>query len=630
MRRKAIIVFVITFMVAVMVTAFSFLYISQILRLRINGAYESAYYLTRQLGDFAENDLPDLSSTRIDTDNPAAVRRALAEYLPMDTNLLNNLESDKDYWPYIYDVSVLDANGKALLHTSPQLVGKQVTQRPDFRAVMTARFREQLRLVYSTPAVYDVSYPLQLNGEPFVTIRIGVSTVFLKSEITPRLMHSLYFSIAAIFISLLLAASISNLALGPLKKISLNLDNVSLGANEELSGKESEHDEFGLVTLKIANLGRQMRDTKEIFSALKDNVDQLMSKLQDGLMLFTRDLRVVLVSAPVERFLGKPRGELLGRPAREIFSRETPMGMLILDAFERKRPLSQREFSAAGGRRIQVSLDFVQEKSTQIGALLIMRDAESVRRIGDEIETSRRLSASGRVTGGVAHEVKNPINAIVLHLQLLQNKLAHPDPDTRRHMDIIGSEIQRLDRVVQTLVDFMKARELHLVEADLRRLLEDVVLLAAPEAEQHGVNITRDFPDEPLPIKADLDLMKQALLNVVLNGVQAMPQGGPLTISAHRDGNVVVASICDQGLGINEDMHDKIFELYFTTKTDGNGIGLAQTYQILQWHYGSVEFQSIEGEGTTFQFRIPLAPSSLDSEHETQAPFEIVPGQSGT
>jgi signal transduction histidine kinase len=264
-------------------------------------------------------------------------------------------------------------------------------------------------------------------------------------------------------------------------------------------------------------------------------------------------------------------------------------------------------------------LDFVQEKSTQIGALLIMRDAESVRRIGDEIEMSRRLSASGRVTGGVAHEVKNPINAIVLHLQLLQNKLAQLDPDTRRHMDIIGSEIHRLDRVVQTLVDFMRARELHLVEVDLRRLLDEVAMLATPDAEQHGVTIQRDVPGQPLPIKADLDFMKQALLNVVLNGIQAMPQGGLLTISARRDGNAVVAEICDRGMGIAQDVQDKIFELYFTTKKDGNGIGLAQTYQILQWHYGLVEFESKEGEGTKFRFRIPLAASSLDLEHEAAA-----------
>jgi signal transduction histidine kinase len=624
MRRKTIIVIGITLMVTVMVAAFSYLYISQILRLRITNAYESANRLAQQLMFLANSDLPDLSSTRIDTNDPAAVRRALSEYLAMDTYLLNNLESDRDYWLYIYDISIADANGKAIIHTNPQLEGKPVAERPDFHALTTARFRQQLRLVYSPVTVYDVSYPLELNGAPFGTIHIGVSTTFLRSEIEPRLLHALYFSIASIFASLLLAAGVSNLALGPLKKISRNLDSVTLGTTEPLSGNESEHDEFGLVTLKIANLDRQMRDSREIFSALKDNVDQLMSKLQDGLMLFTRDSRVVLVSAPVERFLGRPRAELLGRTAREIFAGDSVLGALVLDAFERKRPLLQRELVAAAGRRVQVSLDFVQEKSTQIGALLIVRDAESVRRIGDEIEMSRRLSASGRVTGGVAHEVKNPINAIVLHLQLLQNKLSQLDPDTRRHMDIIGSEIHRLDRVVQTLVDFMRARELHLVEVDFRRLLDDVALLAAPNAEQHGVTLQRDMPEEPLPIKADLDFMKQALLNVVLNGIQAMPQGGVLAMAARRDGDAVIAEVRDRGVGIPQDVQHKIFELYFTTKKEGNGIGLAQTYQILQWHYGSVEFESTEGEGTTFRFRIPLATSSLDSDRSAASHFETV------
>ena len=117
-----------------------------------------------------------------------------------------------------------------------------------------------------------------------------------------------------------------------------------------------------------------------------------------------------------------------------------------------------------------------------------------MRRIEDEIETSRRLSASGRLTRGVAHEVKNPINAIVLHLQLLQNKLKQIDPDTRRHMDIIGNEIHRLDRVVQILVDFTRPRDLHLEEVDLRKVLEEVGQLAAPDAEQHQVTIISDLP----------------------------------------------------------------------------------------------------------------------------------------
>src|SRR6204780_924653 len=619
LRRKTIIVLVITLMVTAMVTAFSYLYLSQILRLRIANANETATSLTHQLAYAVANSIPDFGSTSIDTNNPEAVRRGWADYVQTDVALNNLLQSDPGDWRFIYDVAIVDVTGKALLHTNASMVGKVIAPRPDFQKVVGARFREQIRLVFSPAAVYDVTYPLALNGEPFGTIRIGVQTVFLKSEVQARLMKAVYISIALIFGSLFLAAGISNLALGPLKRISLNLDSVSAGEADALSGDESGHDEYGMVSLKIANLGRQIRDSREIFSALKDNVDQLMAKLQDGLMLFARDLRVVLVSAPVERFLGRPRGELLGHTVAEVFTRDSVLGAIVLDAFERKRPLLQHEIELADGRRIQVSLDFVQERATQIGALLIMRDAESVQRLGDEIELSRRLSASGRLTRGVAHEVKNPINAIVLHLQLLQNKLAHTEPDARRHMDIIDSEIRRLDRVVQTPADFTRPRDLHLEEVDLRDKFEEVAELAAPDAEQHGVTIERTLPNEPLPITADIDLIKQALLNVVLNGVQAMPKGGLLTISSQRIGDTVVAEVCDRGSGIPHDLHEKIFELYFTTKKDGSGMGLAYAYQILQWHHGSVEFESLEGQGTTFRFRIPAAPGSTETGHEPSA-----------
>jgi PAS domain S-box-containing protein len=607
LRRKTIIVLVITLMVTVMVSAFSYLYISQILRLRIDSTYETADSLVHQLAYIAKNVAPDFTSTPVDTNNPQAIRRALVDYLQTDPNLNNLFQSVSGDWPSIYDVAIIDSDGIAVMHTNNNLVGKVIAPRPSFEQLRKARFRDQVDLVFSPVQVYDENYALSLGDQPFGTVRVGVATTFIRNEVQGKMIRALYSSVASIFASLLLASVISNFALGPLRQISMNLDSVSAGDADAVSGDESQHDEYGLVTLKIANLGRQIRDSKEIFSALKDNVDQLMSKLQDGLMLFSRDSRVVLVSAPVESFLGHPRAELLGRTVQEIFDRNSYLGVALLDAFERRRPISQREFEAAGGTRVQVSLDFVQEKTSQIGALLIMRDTESVRRIGDEIEMSRRLSASGRLTRGVAHEVKNPINAIVLHLQLLQNKLAHQEPDTRRHMDIIDAEIRRLDRVVQTLVDFTRPRDLHLEEIDLRRVLEDVAQLAAPDAEQHGVTIERHMPNERLPVKVDLDLMKQAILNVVINGVQAMPQGGRLTISARREGAAIVAEVRDQGSGIPNDMHDKIFELYFTTKKEGSGIGLAQTYQILQWHYGSVDFESVEGTGTTFRFDLPAA-----------------------
>ena len=468
LRRKTIIVLVITFMVTAMMSAFSYLYISQILRLRIANTYEAANNLTHQLAYAAANAVPDFSSTPVDTSKAAELRRAMTDYVQTDVALNNLLQSDPGDWSFIYDVSIVDTNGRALLHTNAEMVGKIVPPRPEFQQIVNAHLRQQLRLIFSPASVYDVSDPLQLNGQPFGTIHIGVQTVFLKKEVEARLTKAVYFSVAAVFAALLLAAGISNLALGPLKAINRNLDSVTAGDADAFSGEESRHDEYGLVTLKIANLGRQIRDSREIFSALKDNVDQLMSKLQDGLMLFARDSRVVLVSAPVEAFLGRPRSDLLGRTVHELFDRHSRMGAALLDAFEQRRPLSQREFAAAGGKRVQVSLDFVQEKTSQIGALLIMRDSESVRRIGDEIEMSRRLSASGRLTRGVAHEVKNPINAIVLHLQLLRNKLLQQEPDTERHMDIIDSEIRRLDRVVQTLIDFTRPRDLHLEEIDVR------------------------------------------------------------------------------------------------------------------------------------------------------------------
>ena len=617
MRRKTKIVLAITFMIAVLVSGFSYLYISQVLRQRVNSASELAILYTAQLASAAANAVPDLSSTRVDTSDPAAVREATGEYLQEDQNLNNMLESVVGNWSIVYDAAIVGVDGRAILDSNPDLNNKRLVAHPDFQVLRDARFWQQLRLVYSPATVYDVSVPLQLDGAPFGSIRVGISTVFLKDELTPRLKHAVLFSIAAILLSLLLSAGVSNLALGPLKEISRNLDSVSAGEAEVVEAEgESQADEYGMVTLKIAHLGRQIRDTNQIFSALKENVEQVMATLQDGLIFFTQDLRVVLVSASAERFLGRPRREILGHTAKELFSETSPLGALVIEAFERRRPLVQREMEGEKGRRVQVSLDFIQEKGSHIGALLTMRDAESVRRIEDEIEMSRRLSASSRLTRGVAHEVKNPINAIVLHLQLLQNKLQQIDPDTRRHMEIIGNEIYRLDRVVQILVDFTRPRDLHLEEIDLCHLLEDVTLLAAPEAEQHGVNINLEFPAEPLNVKVDTDFMKQAVLNIMLNGVQAMPSGGTLSVAARRDEDIVVTEIRDQGGGIPPEIQDKIFELYFTTKKEGSGIGLAQTYQIMQWHYGSVDFESRDGKGTTFRLQLPLAESPLDALRE--------------
>jgi len=600
-------------MVTLLVTAFSYIYISQMLQQRIKTARETADNLTYQLAFVATSAVPDLTSTKVDTSKPEDVRKGIVYYLGTDRDLNTMLESVVGNWPTVLDAAVVDGNGKAILHSNPDLLGKVVPLRPDFQQIQDAKFRRKLRMVYNDPTVYEVRRPLQLNGAPFGSVRVGISTVFLKHDLTPWLQHAVILSGIAILLSLVIAAGLSRLALGPLERIARSLDNVTYGDStpvpEESTGEGATLDEYGLVTLKIAHLGRQMRDAKEIFSALKDNVDQIMSNLQDGLMLFTRESRVVLVSASVETFLGRPRHELLGQTVKQIFSTESNFGSVVLDAFRLQHPIEQQEIDAPNGKQVQISLDFIQERGTQIGALLTMRDPESARKIEDEIEMSRRLSASGRLTRGVAHEVKNPINAIVLHLQLLQTKLKQTDPETRRHMDIIDSEIHRLDRVVQILVDFTRPYDLHLEEIDLRRLLDDVLSLAAPDAGQHGVKFVRQFPAEQLTVNVDSDLMKQAILNIVLNGVQAMDKGGMLTTTIRREDNWIVTEIRDEGSGIPSDLHDKVFELYFTTKKGGSGIGLAQAFQMAQWHHGSLDFESAVGKGTVLRLRLPLVTS---------------------
>jgi signal transduction histidine kinase len=317
----------------------------------------------------------------------------------------------------------------------------------------------------------------------------------------------------------------------------------------------------------------------------------------------------------MERFLGTDRQNLYGAKMSEIFKDGTLLDRTILDAFDAGKPLIQEEVQTETGRMLEVSLDLIKDPAASnpresLGALLTLHDTESVREIENELELSRRLAAIGRLTSGVGHEVKNPINAIVVHLELLRNKLNLAGSDERavRHLDIIESEIQRLDRVVQTLVDFSRPVELQLRDQDLRSVVSSVLMLASAELATRNVRVVSSLPANPLLAKLDADLIKQAILNIVLNGAQAMEElgGGELTVNLHEESRMAVLSIVDQGTGIPEAIRDKIFDLYFTTKKEGSGIGLAMAYRILQLHNGRIDVQSSSITGTSFVLRIPL------------------------
>jgi signal transduction histidine kinase len=328
----------------------------------------------------------------------------------------------------------------------------------------------------------------------------------------------------------------------------------------------------------------------------------------------------------VERFLTANRDDLLGAEVHDIFDRHSVLGITVRQAFDAGMSMVQEEIVTETGRRVEVSLDFIHDdrapaNGQSLGALLTLHDLESVREIESELELSRRMAAIGRLTAGVGHEVKNPINAIVVHLELLRSKI-EPASSALRHLEVIESEIRRLDRVVQTLVDFSRPVELQLQDQDLRKIVSGVLMLASAELETHNITLVSELPDRPVIAKIDADLFKQALLNIVINGAQSMSRGGKLSIRLTEDGRAAKVHVQDQGEGIPDEIRPHIFDLYFTTKREGSGIGLSMTYRILQLHNGQVDVESVSGVGTTFTLSVPttsLPDSRLRGLLDTQS-----------
>src|SRR5260370_3412828 len=575
MRLKTKLVLAISGMVMALVVASSSIYVLQIVHQRVQDTYDNGDFVAHQIFFVTHEALEaDLSSAQVDTSNPQAVREATEEILETDPGLNSLMQSIVGYSRPSYDVAIAGPDGRALLHTDSMvaLSGNPLPVRENFKVVRDGSFRQQLAMVYGPPKVYEISVPIELDGGPFGSVRVGMLTVFLESELRPQLNHALLLSGIAIVVTFILAALLSNVALRPLVLIGRRLDLMTGGAAEP-EHEAARGDEVGMVTTKINRLGKQMRDVKEIFTALKDNLDHIMANLQAGLILFTRDSKAILVSAAVENFLGVSHELMLGHNVDDFFLKDTALGRIVLESFASHTPIAQREVATEDGSRVMVSLDFIEEGGERIGAVLTLRDAESVRRIESEIELSHRLAAIGRLASGVGHEVKNPINAIVVHLELLRQKLQQVDPTTRRHMDVIGSEIQRLDRVVQMLVDFTRPVELRLSDLDVRKLLDDVIQLASPDAARQAPAIYQQLTAVPLLVRADAELLNPTFLNVFLNVGQSIPHQRTLSIRVSKEDDEIMVEVRDQGSGIPAEIRDKIYHLYFTTKKTGTGIG---------------------------------------------------------
>jgi len=664
MRLKTKLVLAISTLVFLIAGLLSLVYMSQLLQGAVQQTYDADKMAGEQIRLALQNALQTgLKDVKVNPDNPNELVVLTTAAVQNNDELQAVVQSVNRYSLTVYDINIGDSRGTTLLSTNPSIENKPLPVRPTYSQLLHANPIELMAQVFGPPKVFDVVVPLDRNGAPFFTVHVGVHTSLLRAFFAPWLHEAVWLMSLVLGTALLVALLLSNQALRPMEEISLQLDYWTAASRESGSPDSEEpapkQDTAEQVSTKIEMIGQRMKNVEEVFSALKENLDQILGNLQDGILLFTGDARAVLVSEAAGRYLQIDREGILGMRAREIFDRSTVLGLTLCEAFDAHMVLVQEEVRTETGRRIQVSVDFIHDDETQrgLGALVTLHDLESVEEIESELEVSRRMAAIGRLTSGVGHEVKNPINAIVVHLELLKNKLGDAGPSASRHLEVIDAEIHRLDRVVQTLADFSRPVELRLHEQDLRPVIGDVLALAAEELSTRNITMVSRMPSKPLVANVDADLLKQAALNVIQNGAQAMPEGGTLEVILEEDGRsggardepgaaerrfgqqnerpkasvakAAVLRIADEGPGIPEEIRDKIFDLYFTTKTGGSGIGLAMTYRILQLHHGSIEVQSIVGRGTEFRLRIPLPAAEWGRRHLQPASVEDRKGLAG-
>ncbi|HWY99508.1 MAG TPA: ATP-binding protein [Edaphobacter sp.] len=615
-----------------LVLLLSVLFVSELMRQRIEQTVTAndmlahqVYLMTRRAVETGLRASPPVDRS------DEALHQAVTDALRRDQPLTDVMNTIVRYSDTVQDVSVTDAHGMTLVSSDPDAVNQLASFRFGLKSLQGGGMTRQIRVVFGKPRVLDTSQALDRNGMPFLVAHVGVRSTFLKNSYEPWLRDALAFALAAALAAMLSAGVLANVALRPLEAISARLDSLTRASGELGSDSSARmlaagtgSDTVIRVTKTIDRLGEQMRTQEAGYTALQANLNQMLDTLRDGVLLFTADRRAVMVSDAVAYFLATPvsegHEEMVGKRLEEIFAPQSALGAAVLEAFAEGGQVSAQSVTLEDGRQVQISLDRIDDGlggGGNMGTLLTLRDMESAAQLGQELEVARRLAAIGKLTSGVGHEVKNPINAMVVHLELLRGKLAPGGREAfggaQRHVDILAGEMQRLDRVVQTLADFSRPMELHLREQDLRQIVGLVIELTAAEMEEHGVEVTVDAPHEAMMVRADAELMQQAVLNLLLNGMQAMPaSGGAIQVRMRREHQFAVVEVADDGEGIPVDLLPRIFELYFTTKPKGSGIGLAMTYRILQLHGGAMEVRSnaevnSPERGTVFTFRLPIA-----------------------
>jgi PAS domain S-box-containing protein len=615
LRLRTKLTLVMTGLVLLVVAAVSTVFVAQLLEQVLQQTDKGAEQIARQVFRQAHGAVLNASNEglRPESTDPQDVHDYVRHAFEIDEGLHAQLNSAKATFS-IYEVSITDTDGMVLVSTDESVEGKFLARRTPLAQLTQRGVLHAARILAGPPRIYEYDFPFNNGDEAFGEVRVAVSSGLLVNDLFPNLRKLGTIVLLALVISTILAAVVSGAALAPLARISAQLDRISAGQFDaplpEARGFVGSGDELGQVSRKITQVGQQLRGVHEIFSTMRENMNSVMAGLEDGLLLFTREARAVMVSPAAEKFLGAPAGHFLGRRVTEIFPVGHPLReALRIEGDELSEVAAETELKTTEGeKRVSVSVQAIQEDGEQMGALVTLRDLDSLDSINTQLQVSERLAALGRITAGVAHEVKNPLNSMRLWLENLKESLpGEPDGNATQAVQVLDKEIDRLDAVVKRFLDFTRPMDVRLEATQLADLLKEVLEVAQPQMQKANIHVAQLLPIDVPEVYVDRALLKQAVLNLVLNAGEAMPNGGQLRLVLSRRGEMAEITVGDTGKGILPENRQKIFQLFFTTRPGGSGIGLASTFRIVQLLNGSIDFTSEVGKGTTFRIELPLA-----------------------
>jgi signal transduction histidine kinase len=544
--------------------------------------------------------------------------------------------------------AIVDVYDLVVAHADPALDGQPLPPGGDLSKLLTRPALSQLVAIYSGQGQnLELQQPLLLGNTQFASLRIGVSTLLIRQDLDASLRPAVAAAFAALAISVLVASLLAQLLLRPIHVIRSGLTRLGKGEfGVRLDLKQ--HDEFGDLGDFFNTVSAQLSADRSQMAGQVAHLESAVEHLEDAVAIVSPSGEVLFANPAMRALLptaaaGASLDDIVAPDhALRRLSEQTLMTRQsrgpVTATFPAKK--GRESFSDEDaehktpdpvGERLIMTHAVNAPNGELLGIMLVARNLEYLSQVQSTIRYSRKLAALGRLSAGVAHEVKNPLNAMMIHLELLRQQFGQQTAVARsvsaggriaaaaiateappvdagaamQHVDVIAGEIRRLDEVVHGFLKFTRTEDLKLQPVSLTALIDEVVPIVRPEAERHGVTLTVACDSAP-DVNGDPGMLRQAFLNLALNACQAMPHGGTLRIQCEAArGRRVVVSFADTGVGIKPEDLERIFDLYFTTKATGSGIGLSMVYRTVQMHDGEIEVQSTPGAGTTFRVLLP-------------------------